>query len=53
MAEKEYTIEQLAEIGRKIVEARERQRAAARERRRVKNALYKMYIEGKLGNVKV
>ena len=53
MTEKKYTQEELLEIGRKVVEARAKQRAAGRERRRVKNALYKMYTEGKLGNIKV
>ena len=53
MAEKKYTQEELIEIGRKVIEVREKQRAAGRERRRVKNALYKAYTEGKLGNLKV
>lgn len=54
MAEKtELTREEIYQIGLKIVENRENQRAQGRERRRVKNALYKLYTDGKFGDLKV
>lgn len=53
MIEKTYTNEELIEIGRKAIEARKRRSEANKDRRKIERALYKQYVEGKLGNVKV
>lgn len=53
MATQQYTNEELAAIGSKVVRIRERQREASLERRKIKSALYRMYVEGKLGDIKV
>lgn len=52
MSEK-LTNEQLLEIGRKVVAAREKQRVQGRERRRIKARLYELYKNGELGDIKV
>lgn len=53
MAEKTYTQDELAKIGQKVVEAHRKQAEKAKEARRIKSALYKLYIDGKLGDIKV
>jgi hypothetical protein len=53
MGSKTYTNAELIEIGRKVVDSRNKQRGAAAERGKVKSALYKAYKEGKLGDFKV
>jgi hypothetical protein len=54
MAErKQYTQEELIEIGQKVIADRQKRQEQAKEVRRIKNSLYKMYKDGKLGDIKV
>jgi len=50
---KEYTTEELIAIGQKVIAERQRRQEQAKEARRIKNALFKMYKEGKLGDIKI
>ena len=53
MPVKEYTREELAEIGLKVVKAHRKQAEKAKEVRRVRNALHQMYKDGKFGDLKI
>ncbi|KKN02650.1 hypothetical protein LCGC14_1115600 [marine sediment metagenome] len=53
MPVKEYTREELAEIGLKVVKAHRKQAEKAKERCRVKSVLYTMYKDGKFGDLKI
>jgi len=50
---KDYSNEELIKIGRKVIEQRQRMQEKAKEVRRIKNVLYQMYTDGKLGDLKV
>ncbi|MBU2249187.1 MAG: hypothetical protein KKD77_20740, partial [Gammaproteobacteria bacterium] len=50
---KQYTDKELADIGRKVVEARARQAVASKARHTVQSKLYNMYKNGELGDIKV
>ena len=45
---KDYTEKELAEIGRKTVEARQKQAAKDSENRKLMSQLFKAYKEGKI-----
>lgn len=49
----EYTKDELAAIGAKVVERRKKAQVRQREERRIKNALYAMYTTGKFGDLKI
>ncbi len=54
MAErKEYTQDELIAIGQKIVADRQKRQEQAKQARRIKTALYKMYMNGELGDIKI
>jgi hypothetical protein len=46
--EKQYTLEELAEIGRRAVEYRRARQDKAKKARALKTQLYKLYQEGKI-----
>ena len=50
---KQYTDKELADIGRKVIEARARQAIASKARHAVQSKLYNMYKNGELGDIKV
>jgi hypothetical protein len=53
VADRKYTNEELVEIGRKVIEARARRAEVNKKRRQIQSQLYKMYTEGKLGNIQL
>lgn len=55
MPEKQLTNEELVALGRRVLEARERQKAADRRRRKITGVLYEMWKAGNrtpIGDIK-